>query len=267
MFSRLHAFIASLFCRVKYYITFPVCAIFLFIPFLLLSSFKKGKIVPHCKFKFERFINLKGVPEPSDIVYDKDSKHYFIVSDHGALFEIDLEGNVIRKADEEGMDFEGVEVTDSFVYVSDETPRKIYKYLKSDLSFQKMYAVTWGGGINKAFESITYNQTKKCFVLVSEAPAVIIDYDDHFKELERYPFKVTRDVSGARWYNGYMYLLGDKDATIFKCDATTYAVKEYYKINVLNPEGIAFDAAGNATITSDDLQRMYFFKNLPTIKQ
>jgi hypothetical protein len=41
-------------------------------------------------------------------------------------------------------------------------------------------------------------------------------------------------------------------------------VKEYYDIDVLNPEGLAFDADGNVSITSDDLQRLYFFKNLPT---
>ena len=232
----------------------------------LLCAFAHKKTVPHCKFRYEHARVLKNIPEPSDIVFDKASGHYFIVSDHGMLFECDTAGKVIRKAAGEGMDFEGVEVTDSFVYVSDETPRIIFKYLKSDLSFIKNYHVTWTGAANKAFESITYNQTKKCFVLVSEAPAVIIEYDDHFRELERYPFHHTRDVSGARWYNGAMYLIGGKDAIIFKCDPNTYEVQEYYNIPVLNPEGLAFDAAGNVTITSDDLQRIYFFKNLPIIK-
>ena len=238
------------------------CALYVLIFF---SSFKGGGI-PHSKFKFESFKFLKHIPEPSDIVYDKDSKHFFIVSDHGILFECDLEGNILRKAKEEGQDFEGVEVTDSFVYVSDETPRIIYKYRKNDLALVKTYKVTWGGAMNKAFESITYNETKKCFVLVSEAPVVIIEYDDHFKETDRYKFHATRDVSGARWYKGAMYLVGDKDETIFKCDPVTYEVQEYYKIDVLNPEGIAFDADGNVSITSDDLQRIYFFKNLPTQK-
>ena len=221
--------------------------------------------VSSVKFPFESFKSL-SMPEPSDIVYDKASNHFFIVSDHGSLYECDLTGKIIRKASEGGLDFEGVEVTDSFVYVSDETPRTIYKYLKSDLSLIRTYQVKWGGGINKAFESITYNETKKCFVLVSEAPVVIIEYDDHFKELDRYPIHVTRDVSSARWYKGAMYLVGDKDRVIIKCDPVTYKVQAYYKINVLNPEGLAFDAAGNVTMTSDDLQRIYFFKNLPLNK-
>ena len=239
--------------------------IVLFVTPLLLSSGLKN--IPHCKFKFESFRSLNKIPEPSDIVYDKDSKHFFIVSDHGILFECDLSGKVIRKAGEEGMDFEGVEVTDSFVYVSDEKPRQVYKYRKSDLSFIRTFNVTWGGASNKAFESITYNATKKCFILASQAPVFIIEYNDDFKEIDRHRFYGARDMSGARWHNGYMYLLSNLDETILECDPITYEIKEYYKIDVLNPEGIAFDADGNVSITSDDLQRIYFFKNLPTIKQ
>ena len=240
-----------------------ILILFLSTPVLLSSGLRD---IPHCKFKFEHFKSLNKIPEPSDIVYDKDSQHFFIVSDHGMLFECDLTGKIIQKAAAEGMDFEGVEVTDSFVYVSDETPRQVYKYKKSDLSLIRTYNVTWGGMSNKAFESITYNATKKCFILVSEAPVVIIEYNDDFKEIDRHPFHGARDMSGARWYKGDLYLLSNLDETIFKCDPVTYAIKEYYKINVLNPEGLAFDAEGNVSITSDDLQRIYFFKNLPIIK-
>ena len=225
------------------------------------------KEIPHCKFKFEGFKPLNKIPEPSDIVYDSASKHFFIVSDHGMLFECDLTGKIIRKANDEGLDFEGVEVTDSFVYVSDETPRKVYKYNKTDLSLVRTYDVTWGGASNKAFESITYNPAKKCFILVSEAPVVIIEYNNDFKEIGRQSFHGARDMSGARWYKGNIYLLSNLDETIFKCDPLTYDIKEYYKIDVLNPEGLAFDADGNVSVTSDDLQRIYFFKNLPIIKQ
>ncbi len=233
---------------------------------IFLCSWKKDN-TPHCKFKFESFKSLGKIPEPSDIVYDKDSKHFFIVSDHGILFECDLSGKIIRRASEEGMDFEGVEVTDSFVYVSDEKPRKVYKFRKNDLSLVRTYNMTWGGASNKAFESITYNVTKKCFILVSQAPVVIIEYNDDFKEIDRHSFDGARDMSGSRWYNGDMYLLSNLDETIFKCDPITYAIKEYYKIDVLNPEGIAFDADGNVSVTSDDLRRIYFFKKIPTIKQ
>ncbi len=237
------------------------------LPLLLifLVSFRQ-KDVPHCKFKFDHYKALKKIPEPSDIVYDKETGHCFIVSDHGILFECDTLGNIIRRAADEGQDFEGVEVKDSFIYVSDETPRKVYQYRKSDLSLVKVYSVSWGGAMNRAFESIAYNYTKNCFVLVSQQPATVVEYTSDFKELGRYKFNGTRDISGARWHNGSMYLLSSLDASIIKCNATSYEGEEFYQINVLNPEGLSFDAHENISITSDDLQRIYFFKNLPTIK-
>lgn len=239
-------------------------AIFLPLLFLAFTSFGQ-KAIPHCKFNFLHSKQLRKIPEPSDIVFDSASSHFFIVSDHGKLFECDLEGKVLRKAEKEGLDFEGVEVKDSFVYVSDETPRIVYQYRKSDLSLVNSFSVSWGGAMNKAFESITYNYSKNCFILVSEAPVTIVEYTPDFKEIKRYKFSGARDMSGARWYKGYMYLLSDLDESIIKCDPVTYEAVEYYKINVYNPEGLGFDAGGNVRVTSDNMQKIYFFNQLPTI--
>ena len=240
----------------------------LLLPLLLIPfcSFKK-KAIPHCRFNYEHSKLLKKIPEPSDIVYDSASNHFYIVSDHGTLFECDGEGEIIRKAPEQGVDFEGVEVRDSFIYVSDETPRMVYKYRRSDLSLVRKYQVSWGGGFNKAFESIAYNEAKHCFVLISQTPVVVVEYDDNFKEQNRYPLHIAREVNGARWHNGFLYMVGSLDHTIFKCDPNTYEVKEYYDINVLNAEGLAFDGNGKVFVTSDNLQKLFFFNTLPTPTQ
>jgi uncharacterized protein YjiK len=230
---------------------------------ILLLSFKGINKPSEVDFHFDHFSSLNGIPEPSDVVYDKATNHLLIVSDHGILFECDTAGKILRKAQEKGMDFEGVEVKDDYVYVSDETPRKVYKYNRKDLSLKDVYTVSFSGAMNKAFESITYNYTKHCFVMVSQQPAVICEYNDEFVLQKKYSFHSARDISNARWYQGYLYLLSGLDRSIFKCDPETYEVKEVYHINVLNPEGLAFDDKGNVIITSDDLQRIYFFKNLP----
>ena len=61
---------------------------------------------------------LKTIPEPSDVVFDKETGHLFIVSDRGILFECDMAGKVIRKAPIEGMDFEGVAVQPNVLRLS-----------------------------------------------------------------------------------------------------------------------------------------------------
>lgn len=230
----------------------------------ILCSFT-NKSSHHVKsFKYDSYKLLKKIPEPSDIAYEPENNNCYIVSDDGILFECDSVGKIIRKAPFQGLDFEGVEVKDSFIYVSDETPRKIYKYRRSDLSMVKDYEVTYAGALNKAFESIAYNYTKKCFVLISQEPATIFEYDENFKLLDKYRFKYAREISSARWYKGELFLLNSYDQMIYRCDPNTYEVKDEYSINVSNPEGIAFDHNNNVTITSDNLQRIYFFKTLPT---
>ncbi len=238
--------------------------IFLVFIVVILLSFKPNK---EQILKYNSNVYLKNIPEPSDIVYDSQSNHFYIVSDHGKLFECANDGKIIRKAQKEGLDFEGVEVKDSFIYVSDETPRKVYQYRKSDLSLVKIFSVKCGGALNKAYESITYNYTKNCFVMISQQPAIIVEYDEQFNEISRKKFNIGRDISAARWYNGKFYIISSKDACLYVCEATKYDVQQYYKINVINAEGLAFDANGKMLITSDDLQRLYFFNQLPNIKQ
>jgi len=231
------------------------------ISILLLSFNYKG--VPHHKFKEDHFSNVE-VKEPSDIVYDAATNHFFIVNDGGTFSECDLTGKVIRTAKEKGWDFEAIEIKDDYIYIGDESARKVHKYKKSDLSLVTSYETPYSGPRNSGFESLTYNETKHCFVMVIEKnPVTLYEMDENFKTIKTMPFKGVKDISAARWYNGFMYLLSDEDMEILKCDPNTYEVLEEYSIKVLNPEGIAFDKDGNVVITSDKLQRIYYYKNLP----
>lgn len=226
---------------------------------VLLSS--AGRQVPVHELHHASFRNLKGIPEPSDIVYIPGSRDCYIVSDHGILFRCDSSGTPLQQAQWEGMDYEGVEIVGDNIYVSDETPRKVYKYSR-DMQLLREYQVSWQGALNKAFESIAWNSSKQCFVLVSQEPVSVVEYDTAFHVLNKYQFHGARNIASARWHNGYMYLLSSKDRCILQCDPQTYEVKQKYIIDVLNPEGLAFDASGNVVITSDALQRLYFFNQL-----
>ncbi|PQJ08936.1 hypothetical protein CJD36_021980 [Flavipsychrobacter stenotrophus] len=230
-------------------------------PFIILLSVGKGRAVT--KIKQVGFRLLKSIPEPSDIVFDSLNGHYYVVSDHGQLFECDSVFKVLRVAEKEGLDFEGIEIRDSFIYVSDETPREIYKYKRRDLTFVQKYRVSWGGAMNKAFESISFNYKKNCFVLIAQQPPVIVEYDTSFKQISKYNFTNARSIAGARWYNNKLYLLSSLDATILVCNPTTYNVESTFSVNVLNPEGLSFDSKGRIRIVSDDTRRVYYFNQLP----
>ncbi len=230
--------------------------------FFVATGFKKI-VVPAVKLAYTRFVDVR-VPEPSDVAVDPQTGHLFIVSDGGTLYETDAVGTIIRQAVDEGVDFEGVEVKGDYVYVADESPRKVHRFAKSTLLRDRTYSTPYGGARNSGFESVTWNETKHCFVMAIEKdPATICEFTEDFVPINQYNFKAARDISSARWWNGSLYILSDEDEAIFQCDPTTYAVKAKYNINLLNPEGLAFDKDGQVIVSADDLQRLYFFPTLP----
>lgn len=226
---------------------------------LLFSSFTTKQ---RPLLKAQTFKNIK-VPEPSDIAFDESGSFLYIVSDNGILFECAPNGDILRKAAFTGMDFEGVEVVGDYVYVADESLRQIHKFRKKTLEKIASYYVPYSGGRNKGYESLAYNQTTKRFIVITEKdPIIIKQLNEDMIPVGEQIFKASRDISGARWYKGFMYLLSDEDRTIFKCDPETFEIIDSWKINVLNPEGIAFDKEGKLIIGADDLQRLYFFDTL-----
>jgi uncharacterized protein YjiK len=231
----------------------------------MLLSFT-GKI-PVMKINATAHSFLSHIPEPSDIVFDSTTGHCFIVSDHGILFECEPTGGVIRKASVRGLDFEGVEIRGNSVYVSDESGRKVYKYRRSDLTLEKVYPVTWGGPMNKSFESITWNTAKNCFVLIAEMPATVVEYDTAFHEIARHSLHFARTINGARWYHDKIYMVSSSNAAIFRCDPLSYEPDAIYKVRILNAEGISFDSEGKVSVTSDNEQKIYFYNNLPNTNQ
>lgn len=223
---------------------------------------KKNKIQT---IKFQSSISLK-IPEPSDIALAPNGNSFYIVSDDAILFETDLQGNALRKSTEiKGIDFEAIHADEKYIYVVDETTRKIHLYNHTDLKHVKTLSFPYSGGRNKGIESITFNQAKNAFVLITEAdPCLIFETDSNFVQRNEITWKHSRDVSAATYHDNHIWLLSDEDMTVFKCNPLTYQVVEKWKINVLNPEGIAFDKTERMIILSDDLERMYFFTNPET---
>lgn len=201
------------------------------------------------------------VLEPSDLVEDPASGHLFIVSDKGLLWECDAAGATIRRALQKGTDFEGIDLRNDTLFVSDETERRVYLYGAKTLDFIGSVSVPYSGGRNAGYESITWNGYKNCFLLITEKdPVIIQECDAQLRYTSQTQFHGARDISGARYAAGYLWLLSDEDHCILRCNPATYAVEQRISIPVLNPEGIAFTANGRQLlIAADDLQQLFYF--------
>ncbi|MFT4061267.1 MAG: SdiA-regulated domain-containing protein [Edaphocola sp.] len=203
------------------------------------------------------------VPEPSDIAVDSATGNTYLVSDNGLLYKCDARGKILQKAAFEGMDFEGVAVTKDYVYVADESLRKIHRFQKATLSLDKTWSVPYFGARNRGYESLAWNPAKQCFIVITEkSPIIIRELDSNFDPIGEVVFSSASDISAARWHNGFLYLLSDEDHSVLQCDPKTYEVLKTWKLDVLNPEGIDFSPEGDLIILSDDLHTLYYYNHL-----
>ncbi|MEC4004803.1 SdiA-regulated domain-containing protein [Flavobacterium sp. SUN052] len=214
------------------------------------------------KLKPTKSISIK-VPEPSDICYSPKNDSFFIVSDTGILFETNLNGDIIRKQEQKDTDFEAVYSDNKYVYAVDESNRTIYQYNIADLKKVKETVFPYNGARNKGYESFTYDEIKKRFLLITESePTIIFELDDNFNITKQTDISsIASDISSARFYKNNLWLLSDEDMMLIKVNPETYEVIKKWKLPIINPEGLAFDKNGNLLITSDDMQRLFFFNN------
>lgn len=202
------------------------------------------------------------VQEPSDIAINPlKSNSYFMVSDNGYVYEINQNGEIIKEANFRGLDTEAVFAKDSVVYVIEEFGRKINQFRNSDLTLFQTNTIQYGGGRNKGFESFTYNESKKRFVLITEKdPMLLFELDDKMTVVNEVDLsKIARDVSAATFYNNKIWLLSDEDRTLFQLNPKTYEVENKWLLPIINPEGIAFTNDNQLIVVSDDRKKMYFF--------
>ncbi len=201
------------------------------------------------------------IDEPSDITLAPGGNSWFVASDGGHFAEFDLDFNLIRNSDYEGMDCEGIWAENDRLYVVNESPRNFAVFSLPDLKKVSESHIDYGGARNSAFESFTYNQKRKCFVTVTEKnPIWIYELDKDLKKTNEIRWPFAGDVSSATWHDGFIYFLSDVDKRLFKLNPDDYTILKTWEIPVMNPEGLAFDKNGMLVILSDDVQRVYVFK-------
>jgi len=231
---------------------------YLIILLFVFFAFKSGdvsKVKPYAQTKLKMY-------GPSDVCMSEDGNSLYIVGDDGYLYETDLMGKILRSSKHVGWDYEGVHQDEKYVYVADERGRRVTLFDKTTFEPVRTFATQYGGAMNYGFESITYNTTKKCFVMVTEKnPCLIYEFNDQFQPINTIENEDLPEISSARYYNGFMYFLSDEKMTVYKLDPMTYTVISKVKVPINNPEGLCFDKDGNMVIVSDDMQSIYFFKN------
>ncbi|MFP9115374.1 SdiA-regulated domain-containing protein [Flavobacterium sp. RHBU_3] len=214
------------------------------------------------KLKPVKKVDVK-VDEPSDICLNAAKDAYWIVGDGGVLFEVNFDGTVRRQAEYQGLDCEGVYADDKFVYVAEELSRKVRVFDAKTLKIVRTVPVAYNGGRNRAYEGIAYNKVNDKFLLVTEkSPIYLFELDKDFRVVNEITLTgIAKDISAVTYYNNSVWLLSDESMMVFRLNPADYSVTGKWKLPVLNPEGLVFDAEGNMIVLSDDMQTIYQFTN------
>ncbi len=201
------------------------------------------------------------IKEPSDICKHPHLNHFFVVSDDGFLYEVDSIGQILRKADFEGYDTEGVYADSLYVYVVEEMVRKIRVFDLQTLALKRTVNVPYSGGRNKAFEAITFNPQKGLMLLFTEKdPLYLFELNADLQVINEIRLnKIARDISAATCYKGRLFVLSDEDREVIELSPVSYQVIQRWKLPVINPEGLTFTDDYQLIIVSDDREKWYFF--------
>ena len=203
-----------------------------------------------------------NVMEPSDICLADDNQNFYIAGNRGTVAKIDVNGNVLQSVDCAGSDYEGIYLKENELYVVDETFRRVDIYDKNSLKKMRRIYLSDHGALNKSFEGITYIPSQHKFITITENPVSIHEYNEEWQEKNVITETPFAEASSITYHNGFLWLLSDEKETIYQLNADDYSIINQWKIPVLNPEGICFDAKENVIILSDDKQSFYTFSPL-----
>lgn len=215
------------------------------------------------KIKPKKKINL-AISEPSDICLAEDKKSYFVVSDQGFLYQLDLDFKVIKKSKILFNDAEGVMHYKGQIYLVEERIRMVACVDMSKDELLSKKEILYGGGKNKGFESICYNPARERFILFTEKNPItlyeVIQLDGvDVQVTNRKEINLNGDISGVTFYKGKLYAISDKNHCIYRMNPNTYQVEVIWEFSLLNAEGICFAPNGDLIIVSDDLQLIHVF--------
>lgn len=214
---------------------------------------------------------IAKIPEASGITYSKKSNSLFVVNDEGIIYELSLEGKILREKKLGKYDLEGItideendllllaiEEDDSILVIS----KKKFKE-KKEISIKRKYkgiSVLKKGkngleGIvlykNKIYLS---NQSNKKYPKEDSSVIVIIDYNLKQKKqkIENIIDHGFIDIAGLAIYDDILFMVSDKKSLLIQYDLQLKKVIKKEKLQKkFAQEGITFDNNGNLYVADD----------------
>jgi len=187
------------------------------------------------------------VLEPSGLSFGPNHQTLLTVSDHTNLvYELDLQGKILRTFNYEGKDLEGVTYNpdQNLVVIAEEADREItlIDYASGDL-LQTYKINIPSNSTNSGLEGVSYNTNNKLYYIVNEAnPELMIVWDPSLGIINEADLGFASDYSGIFVENerSLLWFVSDQSKALYQCDYNAQLLKKY-NLGIVKFEGVAVD--------------------------
>lgn len=202
------------------------------------------------------------VPEPSGLTFGKDYQTLWVVSDlhDGNIYELDLEGNILRTLDFQGDDLEGVayDHLDDVLWVIDEQRNEIIK-LSPGRGILERNAIPRFASENHGLEGISFKSQNKFWIANEKLPRKLFLLNSDFSIEEEFEPDLAEDYSGLCFNpdNGTLWIVSDESELLIRWSPEDQTFEKYV-LPIKKAEGIAINHQnGQIYIVSDGEQKLY----------
>ena len=197
-------------------------------------------------YKWIGNITKSRIAEPSGIAYDSARRSLFVVDDSGSIYEVQLDGTVVRSRMLNELDIEGITVNPEtgFLYVAVEGDETILELDPETLAIQREFK------IERDFEG---EQILKKGGMGIEAIAFVPD--------------ATHPEGGTFWVGNQSFSLKKRDEPSVVCEVsvplrssttrkTSATIVQAYRMNFIDISGLAYDAQGDVLVLISDMSNL-----------
>ncbi len=206
-----------------------------------------------------------SIPEPSGLTLGKNKQSLWVVNDppNNEIYEITLEGAVIRKLSFKGDDLEGVtyDSDNDVLWVAEEQKREVLQ-IALDGTVLTRRAVNVDNSKDQGLEGIFLSRTGTLWVVNEKKPGRLISLNTNFQIDGEFPLNFAKDYSGLCQAENerQIWIISDESEKLVLWDKDS-GVKKMYELPFKKAEGVAVDSAQNLVyIVSDSEEKLYIFR-------
>jgi uncharacterized protein YjiK len=206
-----------------------------------------------------------NISEPSGLSLGKNNQSLWVVSDapDSEVFEINLQGDVLRKINFTGDDLEGIafDSLGNTLWVVEEKLRQIVQLSLNGQVLQR-YNVMVDGDPNNGLEGISSSNKNEIWTVNEKNPGLLITFDEDFSNSSRIELLFAQDYSGISCglQSDVVWIVSDESRQLYQYDKANTSLKTF-ELLMEKAEGVAVDETTNLVyIVSETENKLFTFK-------